>query len=62
MPPKKLPTADSLYGNIHPRGSRAPGAARSSGVLLTNVKSAASSTIATLGNTATRRVGSNGRQ
>jgi hypothetical protein len=41
------------YGNTHPRGSRAPGSARIGGVLVTNVESAASSTISTLGNTAT---------
>jgi hypothetical protein len=48
------------YGNIHLRGSRAPGAARSGGVPVTNVEGAASSTISTLRNTATRRVGRNG--
>jgi hypothetical protein len=48
------------YGNVHPRGSRSPGAARSGGVPVTNAEGAASSTISTLGKTATRRVGSNG--
>ena len=33
------------YGNVHPRGSRAPGAVRSGGVPVTNVEGAASFTI-----------------
>jgi hypothetical protein len=33
----------SRYGNVHPRGNRASGAARSGGVSVTNVKGAARS-------------------
>ena len=45
---------------IQQRGSRAPGAARSGGVPVTNVEGAASSTIPTFGDTAARRVGGGG--
>ena len=45
---------------IQQRGSRAPGAARSGGVPVTNVEGAASSTSSTLDDTSARRVGGSG--